>query len=189
VHPERLEKIRAPQMFIFNHVGVYDVFQDFRAMPADIRRKTAVAMTSQIWQHRWQVWFVMLYANGFPFIRTEAGDGNNATKGNFERVGEILDKGFNIFISPEANITKTGELLPFHTGIGYIAIEMDVPVTIFKLKGYFELWPEDLDRKLNLFWPKKFGRIEVVVSDPITFKPGTSYEEATEILRQTMLHL
>lgn len=189
VHPENIKLIKTPQLFIFNHVGVYDVFHDLRVLPPKIRRKTAIAATRQIWSEepKWQGWFVSTFGNCFPFIRAE--EGNNAMRGNFERVGEILDKGFNIFISPEGNITHTGELLPFHTGAGYIAVEMGVPVTLFKLNGYFELWPEDKSRKLNIFWPKKFGKIEVVVSEPMTFSPDTSYEEATETLRQRMLNL
>ena len=92
-------------------------------------------------------------------------------------------------ISPEGNITHTGELLPFHTGAGYIAVEMGVPVIPFKINSYFELWPEETKRKLNLFWPKKFGTVEVIVGEPISFDPTTPYEEATEVLRKTMINL
>ena len=189
VHPENIKLIKTPQLFIFNHVGVYDVLHDLRVLPAEIRKKTAIAATSDFWnrKHAWRGWFVSTFGNCFPFIRIE--EGNNAMRGNFERVGEILDKGYNIFISPEGNISLTGDLLPFHTGAGYIAIEMGVPVTLFKLNGYYELWPEDKKRKLNLFWPKKFGKAQVVVSEPVTFSPGTSYEEATKILHEKMLSL
>lgn len=189
VHPENIKLIKTPQLFIFNHVGVYDVFHDLRVLPVEIRKKTAIAATREIWRNQpaWQGWFVSTFGNCFPFIRAE--EGNNAMRGNFERVGEILDRGYNIFISPEGNITHTGELLPFHTGAGYIAVEMGVPVTLFKLNGYYELWPEDKKRKLNIFWPKKFGKAEVVVSEPITFSSGTSYEEATQILHEKMLNL
>ena len=110
-------------------------------------------------------------------------------RGNFDRVGELLDKGYNILISPEGNITHTGELLPFHSGAGYIAVEMGVPVTPFKILGYYELWPEIESRELNLYWPVKFGTIEVVVGEPLIFPKETSYEEATTKLRERILNL
>lgn len=188
VHPENIKRIKSPQLFIFNHVGVYDVFQDIRVLPPEIRKKTAIAATREFWKEaKYKSWFIATFGNGFPFIRAE--DGNNAMRGNFERVGELLDRGYNIFISPEANITHTGELLPFHTGAGYIAVEMGVPVTLFKLNGWFEIWPEEKTRKHYIFWPKKMGNAEVVVSEPIKFSKGTSYEEATQILREKMLEL
>ncbi len=187
-NPENLKKIKTPQLFIFNHVGVYDVVTSIlRILPREIRKKTAIAATNLIWQES-DIKGIMagLFANCIPFVRAEE---HEAMRGNFERVGQVLDNGYNIAISPEGNITHTGKLLPFHTGAGYIAIEMGVPVTPFKMNGYYELWPEEAKRTSQLFWPKKPGSVEVIVGEPITFPPSTSYEEATEILRKTMLDL
>lgn len=184
---ENLNKIKSPQLFIFNHVGMYDVANILRILPRNIRLKTAIAATSQIWHDPFfYKFFPTTFANAFPFVKAES---HNAMRGNFERVGELLDYGFNIMISPEGNITHTGELLPFHTGAGYIAVEMGVPVTPIKILGYYELWPENQRRKLNIFWPKKFGTVEVIVGEPILFDKNISYEDATKILRDEMINL
>ncbi len=184
---ESISKIKSPFLFIFNHVGVYDIVNILRILPRNIREKTAIAATSELWhEEAYRSIFSMVFGNAFPFVKAES---HNAMRGNFDRVGQLLDMGYNIMISPEGNITHTGELLPFHTGAGYIAVEMGVPVIPFKINGYFELWPEETKRKLNLFWPKKFGTAEVIVGEPISFDPTTPYEEATQILRRRVLDL
>lgn len=184
---ENINKIKTPQLFIFNHVGMYDVVNILRILPRQIRSKTAIAATSQIWHDPlYTKLFATVFANAFPFVKAES---HNAMRGNFERIGELLDKGFNIMISPEGNITHTGELLPFHTGAGYIAVEMGVPVTPFKIMGYYDLWPENRRRKVNIFWPKKFGTVEVIIGEPIVFDKNVSYEDATKVLRDEMIKL
>lgn len=184
---ENLDKIKTPQLFIFNHVGMNDVFNILRIMPSSIRKKTAIAATSKLWHEAaYERYLAMIFANAFPFVKAES---HGAMRGNFDRVGELLDKGFHILISPEGNITHTGELLPFHTGAGYIAVEMGVPVTPFKILGYYDLWPEIPKRKLNNFWPVKFGNVEVIVGEPIAFDKKTSYEEATQIMREAIIKL
>lgn len=184
---ENISRIKIPSLFIFNHTGNYDIINVLRVLPKEIRENTAIAATSDIWhQEAYKRVLATAFGNAFPFVKAE---GHGAMRGNFERVGELLDKGYNIMISPEGNITHTGELLPFHTGAGYIAVEMGVPVVPFKINGYFDLWPEETKRKLNLFWPKKYGTVEVIVGEPILFDPTTSYEEVTKILREIMLDL
>lgn len=184
---ENISKIKTPSLFIFNHVGVYDIVNILRVLPKNIREKTAIAATSELWhQEAYRSVFSTTFGNAFPFVKAES---HNAMRGNFDRVGQLLDMGYNIMISPEGNITHTGELLPFHTGAGYIAVEMGVPVVPFKINGYYELWPEETSRKLNLFWPKEFGTVEMIVGEPITFDPTTPYEEATQILRRVVSDL
>lgn len=184
---ENINKIKTPQLFIFNHVGMYDVVNILRILPREIRRKTAIAATSEIWHDPLYIkFFPTVFGNAFPFVKAES---HNAMRGNFERVGELLDRGFNIMISPEGNITHSGELLPFHTGAGYIAVEMGVPVTPFKIIGYYDLWPENRKRKYNIIRPKKFGTVEVVVGKPIVFNKNISYEDATKVLRDEMINL
>jgi long-chain acyl-CoA synthetase len=187
IHPENLLYLKSPQLYIFNHVGVYDVVNILRVLPKEIRKKLAIAATAEFWhQQAYHKYFSEVFANAFPFVKAES---NASMRGNFDRVGQLLDMGYSILISPEGNITHTGELLPFHTGAGYIAVEMGVPVVPFKINGYYPLWPERRERKMNIFWPIKFGTVEVVVGGPINFSSGTSYEEATETLRQTMIDL
>lgn len=182
-----LDKIKTPQLFIFNHVGMHDVANILRILPEHIRAKLAIAANAGMWHDKvYYKHIIEGFANAFPFVKAES---HNSMRGNFERVGELLDKGYNILISPEGNISPDGQLLPFHTGAGYIAVEMGVPVTPFKINGYFELWPNDEKRALNIFWPKKSGVAEVVVGEPIIFNQGTSYEDATEIMRQAVLNL
>lgn len=186
-HPENLLYLKTPQLFIFNHVGVYDIVNILRVLPKETRKKLAIAATSELWhEEAYHKYFSEIFVNVFPFVKAES---HGAMRGNFERVGQLLDMGYNILISPEGNITHTGELLPFHTGAGYIAVEMGVPVVPFKINGYYQLWPEKKERKLNLFWPEHFGEVEVIAGEPITFEEGTSYEDATNILREKMINL
>ena len=186
-HPENLLYLKTPQLFIFNHVGPHDIVSILRILPTEVRKKLAIAATSQIWHDPiYERAFAEIFANAFPFVKAEI---HSAMRGNFDRVGQLLDMGYNIMISPEGNYTHTGELLPFHTGAGFIAVEMGVPVVPFKINGYYELWGDTPERKLNFYWPKHPGNVEVIVGEPITFEKGTSYEEATETLRQSLLNL
>jgi len=182
-----IDRIVTPQLFIFNHCGIYDVVHILRCLPDEIRKKTAIAATSEFWHRGVKDWFFpSVFGNAFPFVKAEV---HRSMRGNFDRVGHLLDRGYNVMISPEGNITHTGKLLPFHTGAGYIAVEMNVPVTPFKINGLYDLWPEITDRKLNLYWPKKFGTVEVIIGEPITFEDGTSYEDATQTLRNALIQL
>lgn len=186
IHPENINKITTPQLFIFNHVGSYDIAQILRALPTSIRKKTAIAATHVLWDNKFHGFMSDVFGNCFPFVKSES---HGAMRSNFERVGDLLDRGYNIAISPEGNITHTGELLKFHTGAGYIGLEMGVPVTPLKIDGYFEIWPEEPERSTYLYWPKKFGTARVIIGEPITFEKGTSYEEATKILFDAMKNL
>jgi long-chain acyl-CoA synthetase len=189
IHKENLQKIKTPQLFIFNHVGPQDVFTSIiGVLPSQIRLKTAIAGTHMIWiENKFNGYMATTVGNVLPFIKAES---NAAMRGNFERVGQVLDLGYNLAISPEGNFSPDGNLLPFHTGAGYIAVEMQVPVTIFKMNGYRELWPDKPERGApNYWWPVKRGTVDVIISEPISFAKDTPYEEATRILRQKMIEL
>jgi long-chain acyl-CoA synthetase len=115
----------------------------------------------------------LLYA-GFDMSRSEP------YMPSLEYVAKQIDAGWNVAIFPEGKISKYGKLQEFKSGIGLLAIELDVPVVPVKTIGLFGTAP------LHSKWPKKHSRVIVKIGKPMTFDKQTNYDDATAKMRQVI---
>ena len=178
---KNLEKIKSPVVFIYNHVGRNDVSCVLKVLPDYLLKKIALAATSEAWRTKTGSFWVSLFG-GFPIDKygTEVGS-------SFKIIGKLLDKGFNIIIAPEGQATKDGSLGKFKPGVGFIAIEMKVPVVPIKIIGDYHLaYPGELPGKKTPLLPQKRAKIEIVIGQPISFSSPASYQEAVEKLFRIM---
>ncbi len=176
---ENLEKIKHPSILAFNHAGNGDAALILKILPQHIRINTAIATMAEHWDPkafgRFWIPFFYLFINVYPFART-----GHAIRSSLETTGKFLDNGWFIMLAPEGKISKDPRNRVFKHGIGYIAVEMNVPVVPFKIEGYHGVIP------IGKVIPEKFGNVTIKVGEPITFSKDTSYIDATEKIRAAL---
>ncbi len=163
---ENLEDITGPVLFASNHNLGMDNPLIIKAVPLKWRRRMAVAGAAHLWKN--PVWWIMnpLLGNAFPL----AGEGS--VRPSLENMGKIMDNGWSVLIYPEGELTVGGPIKPFMNGTGLVAVEGGIPVVPLRLHIH------------RLGTPTRFpvlrrGRVEVRLGEPLTFSPGTDYQEAT----------
>ena len=170
---ENLRGIDGPVLFASNHSLGLDNPLIIKAVPPAWRRRLAIAGAAVLWKN--PVFWVMnpLLGNAFPLAQ------EGAVRPSLENMGKILDNGWSVLIYPEGELTVGGPIKPFMNGTGLVAVEGRLPVVPIKLH---------IDR---LGAPVRFpvlkrGSVEVRFGEPLTFSPGTPYQEATQAIEQAV---
>ena len=121
---------------------------------------------ANLWRN--PVWWIVnpLLGNAFP-LATEG-----PVRPSLENMGKIIDNGWSVLIYPEGELTVGGPIKPFMRGAGLVAVEGQIPVVPLRLHIH------------DLGSPARFpllrrGRVEVRLGEPLSFSPGTDYEDAT----------
>ncbi len=175
---ESLAQLESPALFIFNHSDDFDGPVIYQSLPREVRGRLAVATGADVMHdHKVLAFIVRLCFAGFSFARSEP------YLPSLEYVGEMVDRGWNVLIAPEGHLSASGELQPFRSGIGLLAVNLGVPVVPMKTIGLFGTVP------LHAKWPRKRSRVTVRIGAPLTFGPRMDYEEVTETLHRAVQEL
>jgi len=168
---ERLAGVETPVMVTANHhfaAGKYglDPAAAWMALPRPLRLRTCTAGEEHAVFDSKIAGFMARFVNAFPLSK----EGN--VRGSLEYIGRLLDLGWNVLIFPEGTLTDGGPTKPFMGGTGLLAVEALTPVV--------PVWIEVERRSLlqGSRWPWR-GTFTVYLGTPLTFRPGTSYVEAT----------
>ena len=179
---ENLRDIHLPAIFYFNHIGIMDALCVLRCLPKTIREKLVIAAKADLWQDYRKNW-VQFLGGGFPF------DKKKKIKASLELTGEFLDKGFSVLLAPEGTFSKDGKLMEFKPGIGFMAVEMQVPVIPIKIDpSYHTIFPPMGGIFLENF-PKKIMKIWIKIGKPMNFSKGIPYEQAAKKMHQALVAL
>ena len=170
---ENLEVLPGSVLFAANHCLFLDNGLIIKAIPLKVRRRLAIAAAAEnMHKNGWTI-FNPLVGNGFPFSR----EGN--VRASLENLGRIIDGGWSVLIYPEGKLTIGGPMKPFKGGTGLVAVEGRVPVI-----------PVRLDiRKLGsprLITFMRRSDVEIRFGKPLTFPPGTPYQEATQAMEDAV---
>ncbi len=175
---EHLEQLDGPAIFIFNHTDDFDGPVIYRALPPSIRRRLAVATAADVLaEHRVLALIARTCFAGFAFARHEP------YRRSLEYVGRLIDRGWNVLISPEGRLSTTGELQDFKSGIGLLAANVGVPIVPIKTVGLAGTVP------LHAMWPRRHSRVVVRVGAPLRVEPTQDYDAVTAMLHQTLRDL
>ena len=173
---ERLEGITGPVLFASNHNLGLDNPLIIKAVPIEWRRRMAIAGAANLWRN--PVWWIMnpLLGNGFPLAK------EGSVRPSLENMGKILDDGWSVLIYPEGELTVGGPIKPFMNGTGLVAVEGRIPVVPLRLHIH------------RLGSPKRFpffrrGSVEVSFGEPLSFPPGTDYQDATAAIENAVKSL
>jgi long-chain acyl-CoA synthetase len=184
---ENLRGVNGPVLIGANHVSYIDLGFVLHALPARLRRRTAVAMGGETLEElrnpppgtkflrailgRIQYPLVLALFHVFPLpVRS-------GFRKSFAFAGELVDRGWSVLVFPEGVLTPDGAIGPFRAGIGLLVTRLRVPVIPMRLEGLFDL------REANKHWTSP-GHIRVTVGTPVTFPETMPPEEIARELER-----
>jgi long-chain acyl-CoA synthetase len=185
---DNLAGLEGPVMFASNHVTYIDPALIMSAMPGRFRRRLILAMdgerlraylyppvgTGIIKRIRWffTYWLVITFFNAFPLPR------QSGFRASFAFAGEAVDRGYNILIFPEGELTKEGELQKFRSGAGLLANGLEASVVPVSISGLYELRA----RGQRGYAPP--GLVTITFGQPIKYDPNASPIDITRSLEE-----
>jgi long-chain acyl-CoA synthetase len=189
---QNLSGTRGPVLVICNHLSDVDLGFVLTALPARLRHKLAIATGGEALEIlrtppatqgviariydlvKWTLGVSLL--NLFPLPR-EAG-----FRESFAYAGESVDRGYSVLVFPEGRHTTDGKLLPFRSGIGLLANNLQIPIVPMRIDGLFELKQAG----------KRFarpGHVKIKIGAPVQFEPGSDPEWIARELRKIVERL
>jgi long-chain acyl-CoA synthetase len=164
---ERIELLDRPVLFVANHTSHLDTPVLLRALPAQQRRRVAVAAARDYFFNRALVGaLVGLGVGAFPIAR-----GADA-RAAIEHCTRLQERGWSLLFFPEGTRTTTGAIGPLKHGVGLLALKLGLPVVPVRTRGLFEVLPKG--RTLP-----RLGRATVHFGAPLEFAPATSAQSVT----------
>lgn len=189
---EKLRGIKGPVIIISNHVIYLDVGFVLAALPWSLRHRLAVAMGGERlaemrqpprewffakrWLQRMKYFLVVSLFNVFPLPK------KSGFRESFRFAGELADRGWNILIFPEGDLTPDGTLQTFRAGIGLLAGDLKIPVVPMRVDGAYEI------REARSFFNRP-GRVRVYIGKPVEFSAGTDPQEIARVLQKCVAEL
>jgi len=193
--PAKIE-IDGPLLIIANHVTTFDGPLIEYALPPEIRRNIAVAMSGEMLndyrhfrnldsQRRKGSFYlpgpIIYYLltglfNVFPLPRMRD------FQPSFSHAGKAMDHGYHVLVFPEGTRSATGKLAHFRSGIGLLAKQSGAMVLPVALRGLGEL------KATEQRWFRS-GKIEVRVGEPIRLSPTESEAEIASRLHDEVERL
>jgi long-chain acyl-CoA synthetase len=184
---EQLRKLRAPIVFICNHVTMVDHALVLFALPWRFKTKIAIAQDGELLRERrhppkgmglfmrllyWLEYFsIVLFFNVFSMPQ------KSGFRHSFNFAGEMMDRGYNLMLFPEGERTKHGELNPFRLGSGLLIKELDAQVVPMRIDGLWKL------KQANRHFARP-GEISVSVGHPIRYSNQDEPEQIAQDLSQ-----
>jgi long-chain acyl-CoA synthetase len=189
---ENLRDVKGPVIVISNHLIYLDVGFVLAALPRRLRRRLAVAMGGERlaemrlpprelffakrWLQRLNYFLVVSLFNVFPLPK------KSGIRESFRFAGELADRGWNILIFPEGDLTPDGKLQAFRAGIGLLASDLKIPVVPMRIDGAYEI-----REARSLF--NRPGRVCVYIGKPVEFPAGSDPQEITKVLQKCVAEL
>src|SRR4029077_9372256 len=189
---ENLRGVKGPVLVISNHVIYLDVGFVLAALPMRLRRRLAVAMGGERlaemhrppgewsfprrWLDRMNYFLVVSLFNVFPLPK------KSGFRESFRFAGDLADRGWNILVFPEGDLTPDGKLQPFRAGIGLLASNLKLPVVPMRIDGAYEI------REAHSTFNRP-GRIRVHIGKPVEFPAGSDPQEIARVLEQCVAEL
>ncbi len=170
---DNLDGLVGPALLASNHHLGMDHILITKAVPLKWRRRMAIAAAAGLWRNpvRWVL--NPLLGNGFPLAR------EGPVRPSLENMGRIMDDGWSVLIFPEGELTYGGPMKPFMTGTGLVAVEGRIPVVPMRLHIHRPGFP-------SRFPFVRRGSVEIRFGKPLSFSPGTDYQDATAAVEQAV---
>ncbi|MGL4733004.1 MAG: AMP-binding protein [Fusobacteriaceae bacterium] len=125
---------KAPTIFVGNHQSMLDAFAFAQLLDKETASKTYSIGISIHFAQKWRKWL----ADRSNIIVI---DMDKNVKETLKIAAKVLKEGKNILIFPEGARTRDGELQEFKKSFAILSKELNIPVTVFGIKGAYELMP------------------------------------------------
>ena len=181
---ENLHGLNGPVLVISNHVTYLDIAWILPALPARFRDRLATAMGGERlarmrrpsnslsvferFMERLRYFLALSLFNVFPLPQ------QSGFLRSFAFAGDLADRRWNVLVFPEGKTTEDGEMIPFRSGIGLLAKQLNIPVVPIYLHGLF-----DLKLREQIF--TRPGHVRATIGAPVRFAPN---QDANEITRE-----
>jgi long-chain acyl-CoA synthetase len=181
---EHLRGLNGPVLVISNHVTYLDIAWILPALPARFRNRLATAMRGERlaqmrrpsnglslferFMERLRYFLALSLFNVFPLPQ------QSGFLHSFAFAGDLADRRWNVLVFPEGKTTEDGDMMPFRSGIGLLANQLNIPVVPIYLHGLF-----DLKQKEQIF--ARPGHVRATIGVPVRF---TANQDANEITRE-----
>jgi 1-acyl-sn-glycerol-3-phosphate acyltransferase len=162
-----LSELDAPAIICPTHASHLDFSAVRLALGSRHRRRLAAAAASDYFRMDPVRWFVAAWLGSFAF--------NRAGKGGAESISAaeaLLDAGWHVLVFPEGTRTTTGEIKPFHPGVGLLARRARCHLVPVRIVGIRDVLPKGAKR------PRR-ARVEVRIGAPLRPMPGEGARELT----------
>lgn len=164
---ERIAQLEGPALFVANHTSHLDTLVVLRALPAEWRRRIAVAAARDyFYSHAVVGAMVGLGVGAFPLAR------GADVRPLLDQCARLQERGWSTLLFPEGTRSTTGEIGPLKHGAGLIALKLGLPVVPIRTRGLFDVLPKG--RRL----PRP-GRVTVHVGAPLDFELATPVQQVT----------
>ncbi len=174
---ENLADVSGPALFIANHTSHLDTLVLLKVLSRRYGSRLSVAAAADYWFADPLLGnLTALLFNAFPMVR----QGN--ARPCLEHIVDLVDRGSSVLIFPEGTRSQSGELQPFKTGIGLLAVELGIPTVPILLSGLHKILPK------GSRVPRR-GPVEMTIGPPVQFLPGMDYVQATRQLEREIRRL
>jgi long-chain acyl-CoA synthetase len=189
---ENLRGLQGPVLVISNHVTYLDIAWILPALPARFRNRLATAMGGERlarmrrpanslslferFMERLRYFLAVSLFNVFPLPQ------QSGFLRSFAFAGNLADRGWNVLVFPEGKTTEDGKMLPFRSGIGLLAKQLNIPVVPVYLDGLF-----DLKQRETIF--ARPGHVRATIGAPVGFAANQDANEITRELERRLRQL
>jgi long-chain acyl-CoA synthetase len=172
---DKLDGLETPALYIFNHSDDFDGPVVYQALPRRIRKRLAVAAADDVMRmHKLLAFIIRFCFAGFNLSRSEP------YMPSLEYVSTLIDEGWSVVLSPEGRLSTNGVLQPFKSGVGLLAVNLDVPVVPVKTIGLRGTVP------LHAKWPRRHSVVTVRIGQPMSFDIHMDFDDVTLKLHRIM---
>jgi len=189
---ENLRGLRGPVLVVANHVTYLDIAWVLAALPARLRHRLATAMDGErlsgmrrpprtqnifVWAYlRLKYVLALSLFNVFPLPR------QSGFLQSFAFAGNLVDRGWNVLVFPEGQVTEDRKMHEFRPGIGLLAKHLNIPVVPIFLEGLFDLKQAE---KIVA----RPGHVRVTVGRPVEVSPEREPKEIARELEERVREL
>jgi len=189
---EHLRGLDGPVLVVSNHVTYLDIAWILLALPARFRNRLATAMGGERlarmrrpssslgllerFMERLRYLLAVSLFNVFPLPQ------QSGFLRSFAFAGDLADRRWNLLVFPEGKTTEDGNMMPFRSGIGLLAKQLNLPVVPIYLHGLF-----DLKQKEQIF--TRPGHVHVTIGAHVRFAPDRDANEITRELERRVREL
>ena len=189
---ENLAGVEGPVLFAANHNSHFDVIAILAALPPRWRRRLAPAMSQDYFVAYWdwrhteplellrravQYYLACFLVNAYPLPRRMTG-----TRRALRYTGELADEGFCPLVFPEGRRSPDGKIHRFESGIGLMALKLELPVVPVYLEGLHEIY------SVHHEWPEP-GSMRVRFGAPLDLSGMTDYRAAGKEVERAVREL
>ncbi len=161
---DALQELKAPAVFVSNHVSALDAVVMAHSLPSRCRhRSVVVAAADSIFKRKWEARLAQVTVNAFPIPRS------GGARPHLEYLKQLIHKNWSVIIFPEGRLTATGAIGRFRKGAAVLAMDVGAPIVPAYLDGMYEVLPRF--RRM----PRP-GRVTVTFGSPMEAGPGDDYD-------------